>query len=99
MGMGSLETYTADFEAPLLENTKEFYMRKAELFMVDDSTPVYLQKVETILEEEKQRVLSYMNHESDVKVQHVVETEMLAKKEPSCWRRTAVAARCCYSAT
>jgi cullin 1 len=57
-------------------------MRKAELFMVDDSTPVYhLQKVETNLEEEKQRVLSYMNHESDVKVQHVVETEVLAKKE------------------
>ncbi len=40
MGMGSLETYTADFETPLLENTKEFHMRKAELFMVDDSTPV-----------------------------------------------------------
>ncbi len=56
-------------------------MRKAELFMVDDSTPVYLQKVETILEEEKQRVLSYMNRESDVKVQHVVETKMLAKKK------------------
>lgn len=49
--------------------------------MVDDSTPAYLQKVEQILEDEKQRVLSYLNHESEAKVMHVVESEMLAKKQ------------------
>lgn len=60
---------------------REFYSRKAASWMVDDSTPTYLQKVEHILDEEKQRVLSYLNHESETKVLNVVESEMLAKKQ------------------
>lgn len=60
---------------------REFYSLKASSWMVDDSTPAYLQKVERILDEEKQRVLSYLNHESEKKVLHVVESEMLARKQ------------------
>jgi cullin 1 len=42
MGMGSLDIYTEDFEKQLLVSTQEFYARKSESWLQNDSTPTYL---------------------------------------------------------
>eukprot|EP00804_Cyclotella_cryptica_P009609 CCRYP_006314-RA/>CCRYP_006314-RA protein AED:0.04 eAED:0.04 QI:147/1/1/1/1/0.75/4/2551/447 len=79
MGMGSLDSYTADFETPFLEATRAYYARKREDWITKDSTPDYLIKVEKALNEEKVRVVEYLNPASEPKLRRVVEDEILQK--------------------
>merc|ERR1719253_371365 len=79
MGMGSLDSYTLDLEAPLLENTRSYYGRKREDWISKDSTPDYLIKAEKALGEEKTRVVEYLNPATEPKIRKVVEDEILQK--------------------
>lgn len=79
MGMGSLEVYTTDLEAGLLESTREYYGRKGETWMSEDPTPAYLIKAESALEAEKAKVQYYLNAETEPKLLKVVEEELLGK--------------------
>ncbi len=81
IGMGNLESYTSDFETPLLDRTREFYAKKREEWIVSDSTPEYLIKAEKVLTEEKNRVHDYLNPASEGKLLRVVEEEILEKVE------------------
>lgn len=81
IGMGNLESYTNDFETPLLDRTREFYAKKREEWIVSDSTPDYLIKAEKVLTEEKNRVHDYLNPASEGKLLKVVEEEILEKVE------------------
>jgi cullin 1 len=56
MGMGSLETYTADFEKQFLDASREYYNEKASTWIVQDSTPAYMIKIEKAIAEESERV-------------------------------------------
>jgi cullin 1 len=76
MGMGTLETYVADIEQPLLENTREFYAQKREAWM-NYSTSDYLIKAENALKAESARVADYFNSSSESKILRVVEKEIL----------------------
>jgi hypothetical protein len=53
MGMNTLEAYSKDFETPLLEATRSFYLRRTAEWVQNDPTPVYLTKLEAALESEK----------------------------------------------
>lgn len=79
MGMGSLDSYTNDLEAPLLEGTRSYYGRKREEWIQRDSTPDYLIKAEKALAEEKERVGAYLNSATEPKLRAVVEDEILQK--------------------
>lgn len=79
MGMGNLDSYTADLETPFLEATRAYYARKREDWIAKDSTPDYLIKVEKALNEEKTRVAEYLNPASEPKLRRVVEDEILQK--------------------
>ena len=81
MGVGSIEVYEADLEAPFLESTKEYYAHKADLWMTEDDTPSYLVKVEKVLADEQDRLINYLNNVTEVKLMNVVETELLGKKK------------------
>eukprot|EP01038_Epipyxis_sp_PR26KG_P011634 gene11634-15584_t len=81
MGMGTLDCYIGDFENHLLDATRAYYARKAEVWILEDSTPEYLVKVEKALEDEKHRVSSYLNPESEQKLLRAIEQENLEKKE------------------
>lgn len=81
MGMQSLEVYNSDFEADLLADTAEFYKKKSQDWIVTDSTPDYMLKAETALNEEAKRVAAYMINSTEAKLLLVVETELLAKHE------------------
>ena len=80
MGMGSLDSYTADLEEPLLNSTREYYAKKREDW-INDSTPDYLIKAEEALEKERKRVADYLNPASETKLLRVVEEEILEKVE------------------
>ena len=79
MGLGSLDVYTTDLEASLLDSTREYYARKGETWMSEDPTPAYLIKAEAALEAEKAKVQHYLNAESESKLLKVVEEELLGK--------------------
>jgi cullin 1 len=79
MGMGDLNSYTNDLEQPLLDATRSYYGRKREDWIAKDSTPDYLIKVEKALNEEKVRVVEYLNPASEPKLRRVVEDEILQK--------------------
>lgn len=49
--------------------------------MADDSTPEYLIKAEKALDAEKERVLSYLNPLTEMKLMAVIESELLEKKK------------------
>lgn len=81
IGMGTLSSYINDFEAIFLQNTRAYYATKSEAWLEEDSTPIYMQKVEAVLEREKQRVQNYLNGETESKLMKVLEEELLEKKE------------------
>lgn len=81
MGMGSLECYTMDFEALLLNKTREYYARKAETWIQQDSTPTYLLKAEQAIEDERTRVQNYLNPDTESKILRVLEEEVLQNWE------------------
>ena len=81
MGMGTLDVYIADLEVHLLGATREYYARKAAAWIQDDSTPAYLIKTETAIDEEKVRVKNYLNPETEQKLIRVLEEEVLEKRE------------------
>jgi cullin 1 len=81
MGMGSLDAYNADFEAPLLASTREYYIKKRQVWIVTDSTPDYMIKAEAALNDERNRVSEYLNQSTEGNLLRVVEEELLEKVE------------------
>jgi cullin 1 len=79
MGMGTLEAYSADFEQPLLENTRVYYVNKRGEW--SDATPDYLIKVENALQDERMRVADYLHSSTESKLLRVVEEELLESFE------------------
>lgn len=73
MGMGTLDSYISDFETQLLESTKVYYASKGSSWISEDSTPVYMVRVEKALEDERIRVQSYLNSESELKLLQVLD--------------------------
>lgn len=81
MGMGTLDAYTADLETQFVENTRGYYAKKRDCWIVGDTTPEYLIKTEAALEEEKNRVGKYLNPASEPKLLRVIEEELLEMVE------------------
>ena len=81
MGMGNLESYTTDLEGPLLDSTREYYAMKRQKWIAEDSTPDYLIKAERVLNEERSRIMEYLNLASESKLLRVCEEEILEKVE------------------
>lgn len=81
MGMGSLDAYTSDLEGPLLDSTRDYYAMKRQKWIAEDSTPDYLIKAERVLNEERSRVVEYLNLASESKLLRVCEEEILEKVE------------------
>lgn len=63
VGMGTMDTYTNDFEVYMLECTGEYYQKCASAWIQEDSTPDYLKKAEVRLQEEEARVDKYLHVE------------------------------------
>nr|CCA24215.1 PREDICTED: hypothetical protein isoform 2 [Albugo laibachii Nc14]CCA26937.1 Putative cullin putative [Albugo laibachii Nc14] len=84
MGMKSfLSVYQNYFEIEFLQSTGIFYLNKSKSWLTDDSTPLYLKRVEEALTQERQRVSRYLNASTEPKVIRKLETVLLeeAQKE------------------
>ncbi|KAL2510568.1 Cullin-1 [Abeliophyllum distichum] len=77
IGMGQMDYYENDFEDVMLEDTAAFYSRKASNWIVEDSCPEYMLKVEDCLKKEKDRVSHYLHSSSETKLLEKVQNELL----------------------
>lgn len=83
MGMKSLDVYQNHLEKELVTESATYYERKSKIWLTEDSTPVYLQKVEEALQSERQRVARYLHKSTEPKLIRSLETVLLesAQKE------------------
>ena len=56
-----LEVYKQELEKAIIQHAGTHYQRKSREWMDQDSAPVYMAKVEQVLQSEKQRVEAYLN--------------------------------------
>eukprot|EP00877_Chromochloris_zofingiensis_P005717 jgi/Chrzof1/15146/Cz09g29020.t1 len=81
VGMGGMESYEKDFEEPMLQETAQFYKRKAAEWITEDSCPDYMLKAEDCLRLEEERVDNYLHSSTKPKLLKEVENELLTKYE------------------
>uniref|UniRef100_A0A5B7BPH1 Cullin-1 n=1 Tax=Davidia involucrata TaxID=16924 RepID=A0A5B7BPH1_DAVIN len=77
IGMGQMDYYENDFEADMLKDSAAYYSRKASNWIVEDSCPDYMLKVEECLKKEKDRVSHYLHSSSESKLVEKVQNELL----------------------
>jgi cullin 3 len=77
MDLGS-SVYQEDFEKPFLEVSAEFYSGESQKFIECCDCGDYLKKAEKRLNEEIERVTHYLDSKSEVRINNVVEKEMIA---------------------
>lgn len=80
MGMGELDIYQQDFEEHMLNRAKDYYIRKSSSWIGEDSLSVYLIKAEKCIADEKLRVGSYLNVDTEPKLLRVFDQEVLEKR-------------------
>ncbi|XP_057871638.2 cullin-1 [Cryptomeria japonica] len=78
-GMGNMDCYVNDFEAPMLQESETYYSRKAALWITEYSCPAYLFKVEECLQLEKDRVSNYLDASTEQKLLDKLENELLTR--------------------
>eukprot|EP00897_Mesotaenium_endlicherianum_P010757 jgi/Mesen1/970/ME000012S00535 len=81
IGMGSMESYELDFESAMLEDSADFYKKKAGAWIEEDSCPDYMLKAEDCLKKEKERVAHYLHATSEPKLLERVQQELLTRYE------------------
>ncbi|KAJ0401354.1 hypothetical protein ATCC90586_001771 [Pythium insidiosum] len=81
MGMKSLDVYHRDLEEELIQASKQYYGVKSKVWLSEDSTPVYLQKVEEALQSERHRVERYLNKVTEPKLIKDLESVLLQVTE------------------
>ncbi|GMF25970.1 unnamed protein product [Phytophthora fragariaefolia] len=83
MGMKSLDVYQSCLETDLVATSATYYERKSKGWLSEDSTPVYLQKVEEALQSERARVNTYLHKTTEPKLVKRLESVLLeaAQKE------------------
>ncbi|CAL1397224.1 unnamed protein product [Linum trigynum] len=81
IGMGRMDCYDNDLEAAMLKATAVYYSHKASNWILEDSCPDYLFKVEECLKREKDRVSHYLHSRSEPKLLEKVQNELLSLHE------------------
>lgn len=77
MGMKSLDVYQTQLEAELVDVSATYYERKSKAWLSEDSTPVYLQKVDDALQGERSRVARYLHKTTEPKLIKRLEAVLL----------------------
>ncbi|KAF5744155.1 Cullin 1 [Tripterygium wilfordii] len=77
IGMGKMDFYERDLEAYMLQDTGDYYTRKASNWILVDSCPDYMSKSEECLKKERERVANYLHSSSEPKLVEKVQHELL----------------------
>ncbi|PIA61535.1 hypothetical protein AQUCO_00300810v1 [Aquilegia coerulea] len=78
IGRGSLKHYEDDMEKAMLENAAAYYSQKASSWIMVDSYADYMLKAKECMEQEKDRVASYLPSSSQKKLLEIVDHELIS---------------------
>ncbi|BFG31334.1 hypothetical protein CerSpe_176080 [Prunus speciosa] len=77
IGVGQMDAYEKDFEGYMLNDTRDYYSRRASRWMLEDSYTSYMLKAEACLRRERDIVSHYLHPRSEQKLVAIVEHELL----------------------
>lgn len=77
LGIDSTSVYEEEFEREFLEATVTFYRTESQEFLAHNTCPVYLEKAERRLEQERQRVDDYLCSTTRPKLREIVERHLI----------------------
>mmetsp|Transcript_25320 Transcript_25320/g.80122 ORF Transcript_25320/g.80122 Transcript_25320/m.80122 type:complete len:736 (-) Transcript_25320:24-2231(-) len=72
--------YQDDFEKPFVKAAAAFYKVEAQEYIASSDCPEYLKKAERRLQEEIERVQTYLDPSSEAQITSVVETELIGSQ-------------------
>jgi hypothetical protein len=81
--MNSSKIYQVEFEKSFLQQTKEFYQRESSEWLNADSTPEYLRKAEIRFQQEKQRLIDYLQPQSEAPLIQTLNEVILVTNQTS----------------
>ncbi|TVU20870.1 hypothetical protein EJB05_30471 [Eragrostis curvula] len=77
LGNGDLTPYEEDFVVAFLKSTADYYSKKAQTWILEDTCPEYMIKAEEYLQKEKERVEHYLHSSTESKLLEVAQRELL----------------------
>uniref|UniRef100_A0ACD5W0N4 Uncharacterized protein n=1 Tax=Avena sativa TaxID=4498 RepID=A0ACD5W0N4_AVESA len=80
IGRGSLGVYELDFEQDFCKGTADYYSKKAQTWMLEDSCPEYMFKAEECLQKEKERVTHYLHSSTESKLLEDTMLELISRR-------------------
>ncbi|KAI6192410.1 CULLIN-2 domain-containing protein [Aphelenchoides bicaudatus] len=79
LGFESRLYYEEQFESHFLEESREYYQKLADEFLKSNSAPIYVDKVNECLADEKRRADRYLDKITEDKILDVVKSELIEK--------------------
>ncbi|CAO2203520.1 unnamed protein product [Urochloa humidicola] len=73
------ELYENDFEDAFVLGTVDYYSKKAQTWIVEDTCPEYMLKAEECLQKEKERVAHYLCSSTEPRLMEAAQGELLAR--------------------
>ncbi|XP_044974546.1 cullin-1-like [Hordeum vulgare subsp. vulgare] len=80
IGQGGVDLYEPDFEQAFCKATTDYYSKKAQTWMLEDSCPQYMLKAEDCLQKEKERVAHYLHSSTEEKLLEGTMLELISKR-------------------
>lgn len=77
LGVDSTRVYETEFEEEFLAATRAFYLQESQEFIAHNTCPVYLEKAEKRIEQERQRVDDYLAPSTQKKLKEIVEQHLI----------------------
>ena len=77
LGVRSHEVYAKDFEGPFLQSSQEFFRQESLQFLTQNNCIEYIAKAEQRIEEERQRVIRYLDSSTEGKLRSIAEAELI----------------------
>ncbi|KAK3160848.1 hypothetical protein QOZ80_1BG0065810 [Eleusine coracana subsp. coracana] len=79
LGGSDTKLYEEDFEVAFLKSTADYYSKKAQTWILEDTCPEYMIKAEEYLQKEMDRIGHYLHDSTKNKLMEVAQRELLSK--------------------
>lgn len=79
VSLNGRDVYEQEFEQAFLKQSAEFYKLESQKFLAENSTSVYINKVEARIEEEAERARHYLDPSTEPEIIKVLEQELIQK--------------------
>lgn len=82
-----LGVYSANLEKYIIEHAGQYYQRQSRVWMDQDATPIYLEKVEKVMQQEAARVAAYLNRSTQEPLAKECYTQLLKTHQKELLRK------------